>query len=235
MVEAGGDPDLAEEALARERLGELRPTDLDRDVPVVLEVVREVDGRHPARAKLAVDPVTVGECGLQMVHSYRWRDFTWETDSKVYHARDVCSARTLAGVFDSGYNRRYFTHVPTHHTPRSISLSRPDSRVPIRSVNGRAIHLDGESCTQGRDCNVRTDATDVKLLGIVRTKPNDAGRVGCEILRLCAELPVRPGEQQVIGDQVVHRGNIRGKLRGADSLLERDDLGIVVSTQGALH
>ena len=102
-------------------------------------------------------------------------------------------------------------------------------------MNGRAIDVDRESYAQRRDCNVGTDATDAKLLGFERTKPNDAGPVGCEILRLRAELAVRPGEEQVIGDQVVQRANIRGKLRGSDSLLERDDLGIGVATQGVLH
>ena len=38
---------------------------LMRDLAVVLEVLREVDGRHAARAELALDAVAVGEGGGQ--------------------------------------------------------------------------------------------------------------------------------------------------------------------------
>ena len=41
--------------------GELRAEDLDGDGAIVLEVVREVDGGHAARAELALDAVAVGE------------------------------------------------------------------------------------------------------------------------------------------------------------------------------
>ena len=54
-----GDPDLGEEALAAEHRGQLGAQDLEGDVAVVLEVVREIDRRHAARAELALDAVAV--------------------------------------------------------------------------------------------------------------------------------------------------------------------------------
>ena len=61
MLQIGGRLDLGEEALAADHRGELGPQHLDRDVAVVPEVVREVDGGHAARAELALDAVAVGE------------------------------------------------------------------------------------------------------------------------------------------------------------------------------
>ena len=49
------------EPLGAEYRGELGMKDLDRDLAVVLEIVRQVDRRHPARAELALDAVAVGE------------------------------------------------------------------------------------------------------------------------------------------------------------------------------
>ena len=67
MVELGGDPDLAQEPLAAEHDGQLRPQHLQRHRPVVLEVVGEVYRGHPTRAELALDGVALGERGLQAV------------------------------------------------------------------------------------------------------------------------------------------------------------------------
>ena len=61
--------DLAEEALAGDRLRELRVKDLDRDVAIVLEIAREVDRRHAARAELALDAIPVGESRVEAVSS----------------------------------------------------------------------------------------------------------------------------------------------------------------------
>ena len=44
------------------RRTEIRMQHLDGDVAIVLEIVREVDRRHAARAELALDAVAVGEC-----------------------------------------------------------------------------------------------------------------------------------------------------------------------------
>jgi hypothetical protein len=56
MGEAGRDLDFAEEPVAAERLGDGRVDHLERDAPVVFEVLGHVDGRHAA-AKLALDAV----------------------------------------------------------------------------------------------------------------------------------------------------------------------------------
>ena len=59
VVQPGGDLDLAQEALHAERGTELRVQDLDRHFPMVSEVFGDVDGRHAAPAKLALEPVTL--------------------------------------------------------------------------------------------------------------------------------------------------------------------------------
>ncbi len=51
--------DLGEESLGAERRREVRMQHLDRDVAIVLEVVREVDRGHPSRAELALDEVAI--------------------------------------------------------------------------------------------------------------------------------------------------------------------------------
>jgi hypothetical protein len=48
MLEPGGEADLALEALRAEYSGQLGVQDLEGDGAVVLEIVREVNGRHPA-------------------------------------------------------------------------------------------------------------------------------------------------------------------------------------------
>ncbi len=58
MIEAGRDADLAEESLVGDRACEIGIEHLDRDVAVVLQIVREEDGRHAAMAELAVDAHT---------------------------------------------------------------------------------------------------------------------------------------------------------------------------------
>ena len=59
MRQRGGEADLAQEPLAAERFGEVRMEQLDRDGALVLQVAREVDRRHAARAQLALDHVAV--------------------------------------------------------------------------------------------------------------------------------------------------------------------------------
>ena len=51
----------AQEPLAAERGAEVGVQHLDGDVAVVPEVVREIHGRHAARAELALDAIAVGE------------------------------------------------------------------------------------------------------------------------------------------------------------------------------
>jgi hypothetical protein len=65
MLEAGGDPDFAEESVRAERGGELGPEDLDRDLTLVLEVPGQEDRRHPALTDLAVEDIPVSQGGSQ--------------------------------------------------------------------------------------------------------------------------------------------------------------------------
>ena len=63
VLQVCGRPDLGEKAFATQRGGEVRMEDLHRHAALVLEVQRQVDGRHPATAELALDAVAVDECG----------------------------------------------------------------------------------------------------------------------------------------------------------------------------
>src|SRR2546425_7508896 len=65
MTEAGGGFDLAEKPLPPEGGGELRRQHLDRHRATVVQVLREVDRRHPATAEFALDRVATGDGGLQ--------------------------------------------------------------------------------------------------------------------------------------------------------------------------
>ena len=63
MLQIRGGLDLGEEPLGADHGGELGPQDLERDLAIVSEVVREVDGGHAALAQLALDPVAICEAG----------------------------------------------------------------------------------------------------------------------------------------------------------------------------
>ena len=73
--------DLAGEALGAERRADLRTKHLDRDGALVANVVRQVHGRHPARSKLALERVPLGERVAQ-----RFRD-----DPRGGHCRTMSS------------------------------------------------------------------------------------------------------------------------------------------------
>ena len=61
MLQVGRDLDLGEEAIHAEHRAELGLEHLERDLALVLDVLREVDGRHAAFAELALDGVAAGE------------------------------------------------------------------------------------------------------------------------------------------------------------------------------
>ncbi len=63
--EPGRGLDLAQEPLGAEGRRELGAQHLDGDGAVMLQVLGEVDRRHPAPTELALDRVAVGEGGLQ--------------------------------------------------------------------------------------------------------------------------------------------------------------------------
>ncbi len=61
VVEPGGEPDLAEEALRGYGGGKLRVHELEHDRPGVPEVLHQVHRRHAAPAELALEAVAGGE------------------------------------------------------------------------------------------------------------------------------------------------------------------------------
>ena len=65
MGEARRDLDLAEEALGTEGGGQLATEHFDRDGAAMFQVLGQIDRRHAPVAKLPVDPVTIGQSGLQ--------------------------------------------------------------------------------------------------------------------------------------------------------------------------
>ena len=65
MLQAREERDLATKALGRLTVGDFGVDELERDLTVVPNVMREVDGRHPASADLAFDLVASGDdCAL---------------------------------------------------------------------------------------------------------------------------------------------------------------------------
>ena len=67
MLKRRGGLDLHHEPLGTEDRGEFRAQNLERDVSVVLEVMRQVHGRHAAGAELALDFVAAGQRGVEAV------------------------------------------------------------------------------------------------------------------------------------------------------------------------
>ena len=65
VLQLCGDPDLAEKTLAADRRGKLRPEHLDRDLPLMPDVLRQVHRRHPALAQLALERVPVRKRGKE--------------------------------------------------------------------------------------------------------------------------------------------------------------------------
>ena len=65
VLQPGGEADLALEPLEAEGGGEAGVEDLERDGTVVAEVVGQPDGRHPAPADGAIQPVPAGQCLAQ--------------------------------------------------------------------------------------------------------------------------------------------------------------------------
>ena len=61
MVQVGGGRDLAQKALGPEGVDQLGTEDLYGYLAIMLEVVSEIDRSHPARAKLAVEAVALGQ------------------------------------------------------------------------------------------------------------------------------------------------------------------------------
>ena len=67
MLQARRQLDLGQKPIGAERLGDFGADDLDGDLPRVPNVVREVDGRHPPFAELALDVVAAREAASEHV------------------------------------------------------------------------------------------------------------------------------------------------------------------------
>src|SRR5712692_7417802 len=65
MLQPGGDLDLAQEALSPQRGCQLRTEQLDGDGAPMLQVLGEIDRRHPPAPELSLDGVTPGEGDLE--------------------------------------------------------------------------------------------------------------------------------------------------------------------------
>src|SRR3972149_7073407 len=76
MTQLGGDRDLAQKPIGPEGRGHLGPENLDRDLAVVLQVVGEIDRRHPATSELSLDGVAAGEGGVEALELIGWHDST---------------------------------------------------------------------------------------------------------------------------------------------------------------
>jgi hypothetical protein len=66
MVQPSGELCFADETVARERLYDLIAQDLDGDVAVVPKIARQIDGGHPAAAKLAFNVVLACQRSLEL-------------------------------------------------------------------------------------------------------------------------------------------------------------------------
>jgi hypothetical protein len=62
VVELRGDLHFAEEPVGTEGGGQLRPHDLDGHLAIVLPILGEIDGRHPALAQHPLQVVALSEC-----------------------------------------------------------------------------------------------------------------------------------------------------------------------------
>ena len=65
MVELRRDVDLLQEPIRSERRRQFGPQDLERHLTVELQVLGEIDRRHPTTAEFPLDGVAVGEGGLE--------------------------------------------------------------------------------------------------------------------------------------------------------------------------
>jgi hypothetical protein len=74
----GPKADLGQEPLRPDHRRQLGPEDLERHLPVVADVFRQVDRGHAAGADLAVDPVAVGQGGLEPAEKFGHQNgFGW--------------------------------------------------------------------------------------------------------------------------------------------------------------
>jgi hypothetical protein len=67
VLQAGAEPDLAEEPPGAQRLRQVGMEHLERDRPIMPEVVRQEHRGHTAASELTLDPVAVGQGRLKVI------------------------------------------------------------------------------------------------------------------------------------------------------------------------
>src|SRR5206468_12197523 len=67
VLEIGGDSDFLEEARRTEDCGKLRIQDLERNGPVMADIMRPVDRGHATAADLTLYAVAIRECGVELL------------------------------------------------------------------------------------------------------------------------------------------------------------------------
>lgn len=128
MVQLGCHPNLAEEPLASQHLGQLGLQYLERDVAIVLQVARQIDHGHSTMADLALDRVPAPEGGRELVLQFGQGGFR-EGSSLEYHplldpARWPKAAARPGLVISSAARNRYSCHWASErkcHAGRSLA------------------------------------------------------------------------------------------------------------------
>jgi hypothetical protein len=67
VLQIRGDLDFLQEALRAKRLRELRLEHLEGDMPVVPQILCEIDGGHATFAERPLEAVAAGECVIQAI------------------------------------------------------------------------------------------------------------------------------------------------------------------------
>ena len=82
--------------------------------------------------------------------------------------------QSLNSSFSRSPLTRYLADVTTHHTPLTIALSRPHTRVAIGAASEMSRHLYLETRAERGDDDVRANTSDPQFLRHVGTKPHHA-------------------------------------------------------------
>jgi hypothetical protein len=69
VLELRDDADLAQEPLGAERVGEFRPQQLDRNMPVMLDIARQVHRGHATHTELPFDVIAATKDGSEVLES----------------------------------------------------------------------------------------------------------------------------------------------------------------------
>ena len=74
--------------------------------------------------------------------------------------------------------------------------------------------------------NAQTGAGSTSSVADTDTVTGTSRPVGGQIVGLRGERAVRAGEEQVLGDQAIQRGDVGAELRGAELGLQGGDVGV---------